>query len=227
MTPTLKRFFASTVAVGLLALTAGPAYGHGRVPFDTEDVLHGCILDEGDEDNDRRGRIDVRLIEEGKCRRSEKAVHFDVSSGGGGGGGGGQGPAGPPGPQGPAGPAGPAGPQGPAGPAGGPPGPQGPAGPAGPQGPPGEGGGGGGGPKTVVTVSDAQSNPIEAECPAGKTAAGGGAIGASGSSNNAPATAGAPVEAAAAGASPTAWYGEDPLGQAFGNTPLKVYVICQ
>jgi hypothetical protein len=103
--------------VALGALGAGAALAGGGPTNGTSDTITACH---------RYGK-DLRIVSDAsKCRRSERALTWNV-----------QGPAGPAGSPGPAGPAGIPGAAGPAGPVGprGAEGDQGPAGPAGPQGP--------------------------------------------------------------------------------------------
>jgi hypothetical protein len=117
-----------TIAVGLIALGAlgaGAALADGGPTFIASDTITACHKSSGK---------DLRVVSDAsKCRRSERALSWNVQ-----GPPGAAGPAGAVGPAGPAGPAGIAGMAGPIGPAGprGPEGDAGPGGPAGPQGPP-------------------------------------------------------------------------------------------
>jgi len=113
-----------TIAVGLVAaglLGGGAALAGGGPPVVSSDTVTVCH---------KSGGKDIRIVSDAsKCRRSERALTWNI-----------KGPAGPAGPAGLPGAAGPAGPEGPTGEDGdlgprGPAGVQGPAGPQGPQGP--------------------------------------------------------------------------------------------
>jgi hypothetical protein len=114
---------ARAIAVGVVALGAlwaGAALAGGGPTFGPSDTITACHKWSGK---------DLRVVSDAsKCRRSERALTWNVQ--------GPPGPAGAPGADGAIGPAGPAGPAGPMGPAGAR-GPEGDAGPAGPAGPPG------------------------------------------------------------------------------------------
>ncbi len=154
----IPRSAAVTLTAAIIVTAGTAAVAYAAIPGG-DGVIHGCYKKEAGT---------LRVIDDtGTCRPSEVALEWNQT--------GPQGPQGPTGPTGPDGPQGPQGEQGPDGPKGdtGDPGPKGDKGEPGPAGPAGVSGY-----EWVHKTSEFSDKPhkeIEASCPAGKKAIGGGA----------------------------------------------------